>query len=218
MTTLGWHNTRSPFDVDASGKIDAADVLAIINYINAHASDPSLPPPPAAPPPFYDVDDDGLCLPSDVLLVINYINTHAIPGGEGEGGLRAATASDGELAAVAPREPVQVASVRVQPVPAHFVAFGNARESSFGSAFFVDVWNVRDFSCPAGAMLPAWPSTPVFAQEAGDQPSPVSKMDIAPLAVNRRGLTSDAVFAAWPDAPWDELTDTLARELNRLAL
>nr|MCU0875084.1 dockerin type I domain-containing protein [Pirellulaceae bacterium] len=81
---LGWHNTHSPFDVDASGRVDAADVLTIINYINAHGSDPSLPPPPASPPPFYDVDDDGLCMPNDVLLVINYINNGG-PAGSGEG-------------------------------------------------------------------------------------------------------------------------------------
>ncbi len=138
--------------------------------------------------------------------------------GEGEGQRVWSAATPSDSAAVAPREPVQIASVRVQPVPAHFVALGNARESFFGSAVFVEVWNVRDLSSPAGALLPVSPSTTVPAQAAGDQPMFVRETDLGPLAVNRRGVTSDAVFDAWPDAPWNELADTLARELHRVTL
>jgi hypothetical protein len=211
---LGWHNTHSPFDVDASGRVDAADVLTIINYINAHGSDPSLPPPPASPPPYYDVDDDGLCTPNDVLLVINYINNGGTAGSgesEGEGVWLAATPSDGELATVAPREPVQIASVRIQPIPAHCGVLGSAG-SSFSSSFFVDVWSVGVFSYPAGAILPASPSTPVSTQGAGDLPMSARETELAPLAIPPRGVISDAVFDAWPDASWDELADTLAQD------
>jgi hypothetical protein len=212
---LGWHNTRSPFDVDASGRVDAADVLTIINYINAHGSDPSLPPPPASPPPFYDVDDDGLCTPNDVLLVINYINNGGTAGSsgeaDGEGAWPAATPSDGELAAVAHREPVQITSVRIQPIPTHRGVLGSAG-SSFSSPFFVDVWGVRDLFYPAGAILPASPSTPVSTQGAGDLSMSDKETDRAPAAVPRRGVTSDAVFDAWPDTPWDELADTLSQD------
>jgi len=85
---LGWQNRLRPFDVDGDGDVTAADVLSIINYINAHGSDPSLPPSPASPPPYYDVNDDGLCTAGDVLAVINYINSqgplHAGGSGEGE--------------------------------------------------------------------------------------------------------------------------------------
>jgi hypothetical protein len=217
---LGWHNTGSPFDVDASGRVDAADVLTIINYINAHGSDPSLPPPPASPPPFYDVDDDGLCMPNDVLLVINYINnggTGSSGEGEGEGAGAAATPSGDGLATVAPREPVQIASVRVRSVPTHRGVLGSAG-SSFGAPFFVDLWGVRDLSYPAGATLPASPATVVSSQGAGDLPMSARGTKFAPLAVSRRGVMSDAVFDAWPDAPWDEPADTLAWERHRVNL
>jgi len=79
-----WHNSPFPCDVDGSQRVDAADVLAVINYINSHPGDPSLPAPPASGPPFYDVDDSGDVTPVDALLAINYINSHLGAAGEGE--------------------------------------------------------------------------------------------------------------------------------------
>ena len=58
---LGWQNRLRPFNVNGDGNVTAADVLMVINYINAHGGDPFLPPPPASPPPYYDVNDDGFC-------------------------------------------------------------------------------------------------------------------------------------------------------------
>jgi hypothetical protein len=86
-TTLdvpAWHNALFPCDVDGSTRVDASDVLTVINYINGHPSDPSLPDPPASGPPFYDVDDSGDVIPLDALLVINYINSHLGASAEGE--------------------------------------------------------------------------------------------------------------------------------------
>jgi hypothetical protein len=46
----------------------------------------------------------------------------------------------------------------------------------------------------------------------GDQPTSIRETDLAPAAVPWPGVTSDAVFDVWPDAPWDELADTLAHD------
>ncbi|NLF73029.1 MAG: choice-of-anchor C family protein [Candidatus Anammoximicrobium sp.] len=71
---LGWHNRLNPHDVNGDGVVAALDVLIVINYINSHSSDPSLPPPSASPPPYYDVNADGSCTAADVVAVINFIN------------------------------------------------------------------------------------------------------------------------------------------------
>ncbi len=158
---VGWHNTRNPFDVDGNGRVEAADVLKIINYINAHLGDPSLPPPPAAPPPYYDVNNDGLCTAGDVLAVINYVNSHGIgSSAEGEEVWLVATPAADRLAATAARERLQ----------------------------------------------------------AGDRPMSVRPIDLPQPASIRRALRADAVFAAWSDAPGDELADTLAQDLPRVTL
>jgi ELWxxDGT repeat protein len=77
-----WQNPDNPFDVNGRDGVTPLDVLLLVNYINAHPSDASLPAPPALPPPYYDVNNDNSCTPLDVLLVINYINSH--PSGSGE--------------------------------------------------------------------------------------------------------------------------------------
>jgi hypothetical protein len=65
------------------GVVAAVDVLAIINYINAHGSGP-LPAVRgrAYGPPYFDVVPDNYVAADDVITVINYINSHA---GAGEG-------------------------------------------------------------------------------------------------------------------------------------
>ncbi len=118
---VGWHNTRNPFDVDGNGRVEAADVLKIINYINAHLGDPSLPPPPAAPPPYYDVNNDGLCTAGDVLAVINYINSHGIgSSAEGEGAARDAWPRPAG-SSVTSSGTTPLVSANTQPVPAQGV-------------------------------------------------------------------------------------------------
>ena len=79
-----WHNAANRFDVSGSTDVTAQDVLLIINYINNHPGDQSLPAPPATPPPYYDVTDDGLCTANDALFVINEINRRLSPTGAGE--------------------------------------------------------------------------------------------------------------------------------------
>lgn len=79
-----WHNAANRFDVSGSNDVTAQDVLLIINYINKHPGDQSLPAPPATPPPYYDVTDDGLCTANDALFVINEINRRVSKGGAGE--------------------------------------------------------------------------------------------------------------------------------------
>ncbi len=80
-----WQNPDDPCDVNGDGAVWAVDVLTLINYINAHAADPSLPPPPETPPPYYDVNADGACTAADPLMVINALNNRGVGGGAGEG-------------------------------------------------------------------------------------------------------------------------------------
>jgi len=80
-----WHNATDPADVDGENGVTAIDVLTIINWINSHPNDTSLPSSPASGPPFYDVNNDKAITPRDVLLVINYINNHPAASAEGEG-------------------------------------------------------------------------------------------------------------------------------------
>ncbi|MCL4206398.1 MAG: hypothetical protein KJ000_28285 [Pirellulaceae bacterium] len=74
VARIGWRNPWNPFDIDGDGFVIPLDVLRLINYINAQPGDPTLPPPPAVPPYYYDVDDDGFCIALDVLQLINHIN------------------------------------------------------------------------------------------------------------------------------------------------
>jgi hypothetical protein len=62
------------------GFIVAADVLAVINYINAHGSGPIVPAVNA--PPYVDVDADDQVVANDALTIINWINAHP---GQSEG-------------------------------------------------------------------------------------------------------------------------------------
>jgi len=57
-TTVGnnpWHNYMNPDDADGENGVTPLDVLTLINYINSHPGDLSLPASPASAPPYYDV-------------------------------------------------------------------------------------------------------------------------------------------------------------------
>jgi MBG domain (YGX type)/Bacterial Ig-like domain (group 3)/Dockerin type I domain len=84
VVDCGWWNPVNPYDVTGEGKVEAIDVLYVVNYINSHPGDRSLPPSPASPPPFYNVSGDDAITALDVLMVINYVNTHPVGQSEGE--------------------------------------------------------------------------------------------------------------------------------------
>jgi hypothetical protein len=83
VTDCHWQNPVRAHDVTGEDDVTALDVLTIINHINGHGGDSSLPAAPAAPPPFLNVNGDDSITPGDVLAVINHINSH--PSGEAEG-------------------------------------------------------------------------------------------------------------------------------------
>ena len=62
------------------------------------------------------------------------------------------------------------------------------------------------------------PPRPVNGCRLLIRPVSVRPMDLPQPASTRRTLRTDAVFAAWPDAPGDELADTLAQDLHRVTL
>ena len=79
-----WHNYANPCDVDGLNGVAPLDVLILINYINNHPGDASLPASPAVSPPYYDVNGDNQITALDVVAVINCLNSD--PSGEGEAG------------------------------------------------------------------------------------------------------------------------------------
>lgn len=81
-----WQNPLNAMDVTANGEVAAADVLAIINYINEYGVG-DLPMPLAGsemPAPFLDVSGDHRVTTIDALLVINYLNIPTVAEGETE--------------------------------------------------------------------------------------------------------------------------------------
>jgi hypothetical protein len=88
VSSATWRNLDNPYDVDGVDGVTPLDVLIIVNYINAHPGDMSLPDVQIAEPPFYDVSGDGLCTPHDVLLVINFLDSWEQPLAEGEAPVR----------------------------------------------------------------------------------------------------------------------------------
>jgi hypothetical protein len=79
VTTHPWYNRSRPHDVDNDHHITAADVLNIINYINAqpHGSDGKVPANAVEGKIFRDVDKDNFVTASDIISVINYINARS---------------------------------------------------------------------------------------------------------------------------------------------
>ncbi len=79
-----WRNPgRLRWDVNNDTFVSADDVVAVINYINAHGSG-AIPPNAANQKPYLDVDNDGNVVAMDVLDIINYINAGRQQGGEAE--------------------------------------------------------------------------------------------------------------------------------------
>jgi hypothetical protein len=77
-----WHLLAKPLNVnaDAAGDISPIDALLVINWLNAHPNDPSLPA--QATPQIHgyiDVNNDGFVSPLDALLVINWLNAASAP-------------------------------------------------------------------------------------------------------------------------------------------
>ncbi|MCY2986427.1 MAG: FG-GAP-like repeat-containing protein [Planctomycetota bacterium] len=94
-TACPWQNPTDAYDVDGENGVEPLDVLIIINYINQHPGDTSLPPAASMPPPFLDVSGDNFVTPTDVLMVISYIDNGNVASAEGEGLVTAANHSAG---------------------------------------------------------------------------------------------------------------------------
>ena len=71
-------NTDNFYDVNGDGDVAPLDVLVLINYINSHAGNSTLPipgPGEVVTAPFLDVSGDNTVSALDVLRVINHINS-----------------------------------------------------------------------------------------------------------------------------------------------
>ena len=73
--------------MDGDGVVKPLDALVLINWINLHQPETTLPDPPEHAPPFLDVNGDNACTASDVLWVIDGINGQAAGASEGESSL-----------------------------------------------------------------------------------------------------------------------------------
>ncbi len=102
-----WQNPRDQHDVNDADGVTALDVLMLINYINDHPGQASMPASDGTSPPYYDVSGDDACTAMDVLQVINRINQSAGRAGEGEA----------VSLAVAPAEPTQSVTPDSMPWP-----------------------------------------------------------------------------------------------------
>jgi hypothetical protein len=129
---IAWQNPVRPADVTGEGEVTALDALVIINYINGHGGDLSVPASDV-PPPYYDVDGNGLVTAGDVLLVINQLNNAAAAsggtGGPGSGEAPGTGSAEGEAAGV---RSVPILPPPSSPTPAPSAVTADVRET--------DVW------------------------------------------------------------------------------
>ena len=178
-----WHNHASRWDVNGQEGVTPLDVLIIINYINAHPGDFSLPLPPPLPPPYYDVSNDEQVTPLDVLWVINYINSHIFGASAGE--MPAASRLTVEF------EPERAATtLALLPPPA-----AEAGELVVGQAR--DTWFAASGRSPASE--PTWPpsATPRL-ERSRDGVKP--RRAVASTFCDAPALSElDAVFAEWDE-------------------
>jgi hypothetical protein len=114
-----WQNPVDRFDVSGFRGLTPVDILILITYINSHPGDPSLPPPSASPPPFYDVSGDGYCTAEDILLLVNEINRLAGLQGEGESAATAAASNSSQPSVALPNGPETSASAMFEAPADH---------------------------------------------------------------------------------------------------
>jgi ELWxxDGT repeat protein len=79
-----WQNPDNRFDVNGDTRTEPVDVLTLINYINAHPGQITLPPRPTGYALFCDVSGDNAATALDVLILINYLNSLSSEAGEAE--------------------------------------------------------------------------------------------------------------------------------------
>ena len=77
VTIVSWQNPENRYNVDGQDGVSPADVLCVMNWLDAHPGDSSLPPIPLVPPPFYDVTGDMLITPADLLCVWNALDAQS---------------------------------------------------------------------------------------------------------------------------------------------
>jgi hypothetical protein len=84
---LPWQNPGDPLDVDASGLVTIADLLAIVQVLRTHGPHllPDPPTPSYAPPPYVDCNGDGWTTMFDLLAVVQYLRGQIAGSGNGEG-------------------------------------------------------------------------------------------------------------------------------------
>ena len=69
-----WQNTALPADVNGDGRVEALDVLVLVNDINANGTR-ELRAPPSGAHAFLDVDGNNVVSALDVLIVVNQLNS-----------------------------------------------------------------------------------------------------------------------------------------------
>jgi len=123
--SASWRNPGNPADVNNDDLVTPVDALLVINYINTHLDDLSVPPPPVEPPPYYDVDGNGSVTALDVLIIIDVLNVQAagesVPQpGQGGGGSGEGESAPANLARISreSQEPTEKASDGHEPVVA----------------------------------------------------------------------------------------------------
>ena len=92
-----WHNAALRWDVNGDGTVTPLDVLLVINYLNSHPGDDSLPAVAIEPPQYYDVDNDGRGTAADALSVVNYLNANAAQPAEAESPFSRQTADTSDV-------------------------------------------------------------------------------------------------------------------------
>jgi hypothetical protein len=113
-----FHNRVRPFDVNADGRVDSLDVLALVNEINS-SGQRDLPSELPYTAPFLDPNNDGALSSLDVLLVVNFLNSESsLPSSEGEQALV-------EAPFVGPLEMAFSSSVDLMAIDDYFRDFGS---------------------------------------------------------------------------------------------
>jgi hypothetical protein len=113
---VSWQNPVRPADVNGDGDVTALDALLLINFINAHSGNLSVPSEDV-PPPYFDVDGNGSVTAADVLVVINQLNTAATSFSSAGAESPASSFAEGESPDVAGQMMLSPSSPATLPVP-----------------------------------------------------------------------------------------------------